>query len=70
MNGYIGCENLTVTVARFVVLAQARPSRPSETNSPKQDWQGQTRWHSRTLAQAECFCFERGIISLRRETLA
>jgi len=32
MYGYIGCENATVTVARSVVLAQARPTRPSETD--------------------------------------
>jgi len=64
MYGYIGCENATVTVARSVVLAQARPTRPSETDK------GRPRWHSRTLAQAECFCFERGTVSLRWETLA
>jgi len=45
------------TVARSVALAKATcRSRPG--------------WKTRTLAQAECSCFERGTVSRRRETLA
>jgi len=44
--------------------------------SPKRDWLTQARHaeagqgYTRTLAQAESSCFERGTISLRRETFA
>jgi len=59
-------RNMTVTgktMARFVALAQARPTRLGET------CRSRPGWHTRTLAQAECSCFEQGTVSLRRETL-
>ena len=61
-----GCEHVTVagrTVARYVALAQARLTRPSETCSSRLGV-------SKTLAQADSSGFERGIVSLRRESLA
>ena len=45
-------------------------SRPSELASPRREWQNLTLVPIRALAQAESFCFERGIVSLRREGLA
>ena len=62
----IGCEHVTVageTMVRYVTLAQARLTRPGETCRSKLGV-------SRTLAQAESFGFERGTVSLRRESLA
>jgi len=50
-------------MAIFVALAQARLTRPGETCRNRLGV-------SRTLAQAESSGFERGIVSLKRETLA
>ena len=61
-----GCEHVTVAgriVARFVALAQARLTCPGETCRSRLGV-------SRTLAQAESSGFERGTVSLKRESLA
>jgi len=62
----IGCENIADagwTVAWSVILTQATWSRLGETcREPTPD-------RGRALAQAEGLSFERGAISLRRETL-
>jgi len=68
MAGYIvEYENIADagwTVAWPVILAQAAWSRLGGT------CRQQTPAHARALAQAEGLSFQRGAISLRRETLA
>jgi len=61
---YENIADIGWTVAWPVILAQAARSPLGET------CREQTPTRARALAQAEGLSFERGVISLRRETLA